>query len=690
MTAQSVFFPLVGGLDQETPALTMPPGRVIQCLNHECLSRGYARTEGFERFDGQPSPSEATFYTIEFEDGAVEFEAGDIVEGNSSGASATVLAAPSVDSGAFADGDAVGTLAVHHLTGEFQAGELLRVSAVTYATSTSGSNLGDWLVGDDEETWDSATIEEARALITEVPGSGAVRGVLWYDGKLHAWRDNADASAGVLHHSTASGWAATDLGHLLAFTNGGPYEIQPGDTITGADSGATATVRTVALDATGDWADSDAAGFMVIDPISGTIEDEEINVGAHLGVATINLPAAEATFPPGGHYEFEVFNFYGSTSFERAYGVNGVGKGFEFDGDSVIFITTGMEDDTPFLITEHKYHLFFGFRQGSLQHSELGEPRSFNARLGAAELGMGHELTNLIGNSSSSLIVTTDTSTAVLTGNDSSDWVLEGLNKQAGAKLLTAQQIGKVVYLDNVGLRSIDASSAYGNFKIGTYTALISAELEGKRRNGIHPVASCVVKSKDQYLLFFDDGTGISIYFGRKSPEAMLFEYPFVVSCLHIAEIDGRERLFVGATNGFVYELNKGNSFDGAEIEAFIALPFAHQQGPRVLKRYHKAAFEMVGGPRSEISFMAQFDYGNDYQPFPEDRSLETASGGGLWGIITWGDFVWGAPAVSRQEIFLQGVGTNMGLIIKSASSRMQSYVLQGVTVMFSPRGSMR
>jgi hypothetical protein len=72
-----------------------------------------------------------------------------------------------------------------------------------------------------------------------------VRGVLWFDGKLNAWRDNAAATAGVLHHSTAGGWSATDLGHDPASTLGGPYEIKPGDIITGDQSGATATVRYV-------------------------------------------------------------------------------------------------------------------------------------------------------------------------------------------------------------------------------------------------------------------------------------------------------------------------------------------------------------------------------------------------------------------------------------------------------------
>lgn len=689
MTATPSFFPLLGGLDQASGALSIPPGRVIGCLNHECVSRGYARTEGYERIDGRAAPSEATFHTLTFTAGAVAFAANMTVLGNTSGATARVVAAARLDSGTFGAG-AAGTLAVDNVVGTFQTGELLRVAGVTHATLDAPPALSDRLVDDDHDDWFAASVEYRRSLIAKPPGAGAVRGVLWYDGALHSWRDNAAQTAGILHRASTAGWAPVDLGRLLYFTGGGPYQIMAGDSIVGDQSGATATVRYVAQDAVGDWADSNATGVLVIDNLVGVIEDESISVGANLGIAAIGAASAPASFPAGGRYEFDIFNFYGSIGFERAYGVNGVGPAFEFDGDSIIPILTGMPDDRPFLITEHRNHLFLGFPKGSLQHSELGEPRSFDARFGAAELGMGHELTNIVGNTSASLIVTTDTSTAVLTGNDSSDWVLEGLNKDAGAKLRTAQQVGKVVYLDNVGLRSIEASSAYGNFKMGVYTALISTELENKRKAGVTPVGSCVIKSKDQYLLFFSDGSGISVYFGRKNPECMLFEYPFVVTCLHLAEVDGVERLFAGGDDGFVYEINKGTSFDGAEIEAFLALPFGFQGDPRALKRYHKAAFEIIAGARSDISFMAQFDYGSDYQQFVEQSSLEVSGEGGLWGIPAWGDFVWSAPASATAEVWLNGVGANMGLIVKSSSSRMKSYVLQGVTLMFSLRGRKR
>lgn len=48
---------LKGGLDLETPALTVEPGRMLACKNFEVDTLGgYTRIEGYERYDGQPEP----------------------------------------------------------------------------------------------------------------------------------------------------------------------------------------------------------------------------------------------------------------------------------------------------------------------------------------------------------------------------------------------------------------------------------------------------------------------------------------------------------------------------------------------------------------------------------------------------------------------------------------------------------
>lgn len=95
--------------------------------------------------------------------------------------------------------------------------------------------------------------------------------------------DGSAIAAGIL-------FAAVDASasgeHTLAYTSGGTYEIQPGDIITGATSGATARVVSVGQ-TSGTWAGGDAAGTFVLDTVSGTFQAENLNVGANSNVATI-------------------------------------------------------------------------------------------------------------------------------------------------------------------------------------------------------------------------------------------------------------------------------------------------------------------------------------------------------------------------------------------------------------------
>jgi len=51
------YFAMEGGLDVVTPYFKMPAGRMIQCLNYECLPEGgYRRIDGYVLYDGSISP----------------------------------------------------------------------------------------------------------------------------------------------------------------------------------------------------------------------------------------------------------------------------------------------------------------------------------------------------------------------------------------------------------------------------------------------------------------------------------------------------------------------------------------------------------------------------------------------------------------------------------------------------------
>ena len=61
------YFSLKGGLNLVDAPITMPPGMCLVTTNYELLQRdGYKRVGGFERHDGQESPTLATYWILNY------------------------------------------------------------------------------------------------------------------------------------------------------------------------------------------------------------------------------------------------------------------------------------------------------------------------------------------------------------------------------------------------------------------------------------------------------------------------------------------------------------------------------------------------------------------------------------------------------------------------------------------------
>ena len=90
---QTQYFPLVGGIDAESAQLSIKPGSVIGAVNYESSAlEGYERIGGFERFDGRVRPSDAAYQVFGAETTFANIPVGTVITGQTSGATAKVLA----------------------------------------------------------------------------------------------------------------------------------------------------------------------------------------------------------------------------------------------------------------------------------------------------------------------------------------------------------------------------------------------------------------------------------------------------------------------------------------------------------------------------------------------------------------------------------------------------------------------
>lgn len=138
---------LDGGLDLVTPKLLVEPGRLVDCLNYECADQvGYKKIDGFERYDGGPTPSIATGYYF--------LLSPDVY------ADAASLAAIEVYPSANVQIEFGGAL------GADDPRVLATITYITQATITGGTSSGDLYWKIYMETEDSGGMDRGIAAIT--------------------------------------------------------------------------------------------------------------------------------------------------------------------------------------------------------------------------------------------------------------------------------------------------------------------------------------------------------------------------------------------------------------------------------------------------------------------------------------------------------------------------------------------
>ncbi|WP_420411605.1 hypothetical protein [Roseibium sp.] len=676
---------LRGGLNLVTPAMAMPPGMVIASEGYEADVSGYTRFAGYERLDGRPKPSQAAYWVLAYDAGTTAVTAGQTVTGATSGAQGIALIDGVLESGAYGSSDAAGYLVLIEVAGTFQNDEALQVSAATVATA-NGESIKSGAGNDtDDATWRQAAVAERRSVITQAPGSGPIRGIWTYNGDIYAVRDDVAGTNGYIHKATLLGWEAQTLGFVLDYTATNKL-FQEGEEITGTTSGAKATVRRQALT---DGGTTTGDGFLVLTDITGTFQAETITGADSTASATASGAPVETILPAGGNYKSLVHNFYGKSDWKRVYFANGVGQAHDFDGVVAAPMRTGveLEKDKPTHIAEHAEHIFLGFRGGSLQNSETGNPLQWTTTGGAAEKGFGSDFADLIPSFATAMIIIGTSKIAYLTGTSNQDFSVNDLTDEPGGRPGTAQNIGGVIYQDLQGVRRLSATQAFGNFRTATLTELIEPLFEAKKRKGVTPVTSVRVKSRDIYRLFWSDKTVTSIYMGRKQPECMPMTLPFQVSCAHSGvDADGNELILVGTEDGWVYQLDVGTSFDGAEINAYTHHPFNSLGAPTINKRFQKVVLEVKGDEPATLSIMADYSYGNpDLIPTAE-QIFDVSMGGGFWDVDNWNEFYWGAQFVGEAVAYIKGFGSNISTAIRSDATHEKPHTLSTLTLYFNPR----
>lgn len=659
------YVPFGGGLDLVSPALNIKPGRLIGAQNYvPDLNGGYRLYGMYERYDGRKAPSTATYQAV-----ACTLTSTPVV-----GATVVIGAA----SGLFA-GTVTGGCVLTGVVGTIPPSTSMTVGGSPVGTTDASVALpAPNALQDATRTGLAAAVY--RALITAVPGSGPVRGVVQLNDKTYAFRDNVGATACVMHVATTSGWSAVDLGEEVLFTNAN-VSVNDGDILT--QGAVTATIRRVIVE-TGSLASGTNTGRLTITARAGGNFAAGAATSSGGGTLTLSGAQVASALPPGGRYQFDIYNFFGGNSTMRVYGANGVGRAFEFDGTVFSFIRSAASPDAPKFIKAHRRYLYLSVGS-SMINSSVGNPHRYVTAEGASEIAVGDTINGFASLPGESLGIMCRNSSYQLTGASSASWSLGVLRSDVGAAEYSVQTMRDTYMLDDRGITSVAASQDYGNFTSATISTEIQPLVDRSRGK---VVGSYLSRRLGLYVIVLNDGN--CIVMGARAGKLLGFtpvRLEFTPFCSFSGEDDtGAERIFVGGTDGFVYEMERGQSADGAALEAFIRVAYNSSKSPRVRKRYRRMVLQTSVVNYAELRFSAEMTFGDqDVQPMTA-TSFGASGAGGFWDLANWDEFYWDVRDVSEPDVSMSGTGTNVSLNFYKSNALDAGHILQGAIIHFTPR----
>jgi len=299
--------------------------------------------------------------------------------------------------------------------------------------------------------------------------------------------------------------------------------------------------------------------------------------------------------------------------------VDGDDKPYKWDGSTFAQITTATGDqDGAQHVANHKNHLFFG-KDTTLSFSAPFSDTDFTAASGAGTIVFDNAITGLI-TFREQLIIFTEKTIHLLAGNTIADFQVQPITKDIGAvQPDTVQEIGgDIMFLGPDGLRLLSATERNNDFGLAVVSKMIQptmTQFVGQSTS----YSSVVIREKSQYRLLgfnasYTDESARGILgtqFAQQGGELMQWaETRGINAYVASSSLNGTtEYILFANDDGYVYQMESGNSFDGKNIVASFKTPELPISDPATRKNMYKMKLfvDPQGGFTATMS--TEFDY---------------------------------------------------------------------------------
>lgn len=378
---------------------------------------------------------------------------------------------------------------------------------------------------------------------------------------------------------------------------------------------------------------------------------------------------------------------------------DGVNPAWKWNGATEVTLNSAGAPANPKGAKLHRGRLaLYGYGAGDLLTlSAPNDDEDYSGGAGALEFNVGDTIKGMA-LFRDELIIFCARSIKKLSGSTSADFAIVPVSDSIGCVSGdTIQELGgDLVYLSPDGLRSYAATERFNDVELGLISRSIQPIVAGILQSGLSEdeYSSCVIRRKSQYRLFLnnpdlDSADNLNIL-GRlqdspTTPHGQ-FEWATLVGikpfCSDSEYSDNLERAVFGdPTNGYVYTLESGNTFDGTNIQAIYRTPDLTFDDAAIRKVFHKLYIntQIEGDVAASVQLLLEKGSVDIIQPGA--KAFGQTGGVPTYGVAVYDTDVYGAFVYPNFKTNLIGSGFFGAFQFvcnnDSAPFRIESFIIQ-------------
>jgi hypothetical protein len=337
-------------------------------------------------------------------------------------------------------------------------------------------------------------------------------------------------------------------------------------------------------------------------------------------------------------------------------------------------------------VTSFKDHMFYAGMSTSKQEVVFSVPfieNNFNVAIGAGSIKVDDTIVGLKV-FRQDLFIFCENRIFKLSGSSSADFSITPVTRDIGCvNGQTIQEFaGDLIFLAPDGLRTVAGTARIGDVELGTISTVVQPLFNDNIATATN-FTSLVIPNKTQYRVFFSkSAVPESITEGAIcSLRGQQFEFAKLKgikpsSTSTFVDTSGTT-IIHGGFDGFVYQQESGNDFDGTSIDGKYRSPDLGFGDAGIRKHMQRVLVSYKPESSINADLLLRYDYEDPSTPRPAAYSLSAGDVAAVYGSATYGVSTYGGQAEPLLRQSVEGSGFTIALRVND-NGTSAPYALRG------------